>query len=64
MANLFCKTIDPAPLVLSMQDKWPPETKRQAIGLALWLVGCICGGTVLFYLLYLLRMKLRHHHPY
>jgi hypothetical protein len=45
-----------------MKGKMPRETKRAIIGLILLSLGVICGAAVFFYLLYLLRIGLYHHH--
>jgi hypothetical protein len=45
-----------------MKGKLPPETKRAAVGLILWVLGCIFGGAVFFYLMYSLRIAFRHRH--
>jgi len=46
----------------NMKGKMPRETKRAIIGLILLSLGVVCGAAVFFYLLYLLRVGLYHHH--
>ena len=42
------------------EDESRREEKRAVRGLLLWVIGCICASALVFYLLVLLRMKLRH----